>query len=69
VKGYGDTHERGRDRFNDLMAVLPGLAGRPDAAERLAGLRKAANADDTGAALKQAIAALRPEPARADHGR
>jgi indolepyruvate ferredoxin oxidoreductase beta subunit len=69
VKGYGDTHERGRDRFNDLMAVLPGLAGLPDAAERLAGLRKAANADDTGAALKQAIAALRPEPARADHGR
>jgi indolepyruvate ferredoxin oxidoreductase beta subunit len=69
VKGYGDTHERGRERFNDLMRALPDLAGLPDPAERLAELRKAANADDTGAALKQAIAALRPEPARADHSR
>lgn len=69
VKGYGDTHERGRDRFNELMRVLPDLAGLPDPEKRLAELRKAANADDTGAALRQAIAALRPEPAAVEHGR
>jgi indolepyruvate ferredoxin oxidoreductase beta subunit len=63
VKGYGDTHERGRARFDELMAALPDLAARADAAGRLAGLRKAANSDDTGAALKTAIDALRREPA------
>jgi indolepyruvate ferredoxin oxidoreductase, beta subunit len=55
VKGYGDTHERGRARFEQLMQMLPALAQRPDGAAQLAGLRKAANADDTGAALKAAI--------------
>jgi indolepyruvate ferredoxin oxidoreductase beta subunit len=63
VKGYGDTHERGRARFGELMAVLPDLTGHADAVGRLASLRKAANADDTGAALKAAIDTLRREPA------
>jgi indolepyruvate ferredoxin oxidoreductase beta subunit len=58
VKGYGDTHERGRARFDTLIATLPALTGRADAAEKLAALRKAANADDTGAALQASLEAL-----------
>jgi indolepyruvate ferredoxin oxidoreductase beta subunit len=57
VKGYGDTHERGRARFDTLMGLLPALAARPNGAAQLAALRKAANADDTGAALAKAIKA------------
>ena len=59
VKGYGDTNERGRARFDTLMALLPVLAQHPDGAAQLASLRKAANADDTGAALGAAIAAMK----------
>jgi indolepyruvate ferredoxin oxidoreductase, beta subunit len=55
VKGYGDTHERGRARFDTLMGLLPALAQRHDGAATLARLRKAANADDTGVALEAAI--------------
>jgi indolepyruvate ferredoxin oxidoreductase beta subunit len=55
VKGYGDTHERGRVRFDTLMGLLPALAQRTDGATTLARLRKAANADDTGVALDAAI--------------
>lgn len=65
VKGYGDTHERGRARFEDLMAILPRLAAHPDAAGQLAKLRKTADADETGAALREAIVALRAEPDKA----
>jgi indolepyruvate ferredoxin oxidoreductase, beta subunit len=64
VKGYGDTHERGRARFETLMGLLPMLSQRPDGAAQLAVLRKAANADDTGAALTAAIAAMK-EPVAA----
>ncbi len=59
VKGYGDTHERGRARFETLMNVLPDLSRRSDGAAQLAALRKAANADETGTALADAVAALR----------
>ena len=65
VKGYGDTHERGGARFDELMRVLPELTGRADAPRQLARLRKAANADETGLALTAAIAALRSEQAEA----
>jgi len=66
VKGYGDTHERGRARFATLIGLLPALAQRGDAATQLAVLRKAANADDTGAALNAAIAKMKEaEPATA----
>jgi len=64
VEGYGDTNERGRARFDTLMALLPVLSERPDGAAQLAALRKAANADDTGAALDAAIAAMK-EPVAA----
>jgi indolepyruvate ferredoxin oxidoreductase beta subunit len=65
VKGYGDTHERGRARFDALMGTLPELAGRADAAGQLAGLHKAANGDDSGAALAAALSALRADRAAA----
>jgi indolepyruvate ferredoxin oxidoreductase beta subunit len=55
VKGYGDTHERGRANYDRLIAALPALASRTDAAEKLAALRKTANADDSGAALVAAL--------------
>ena len=60
VKGYGDTHERGRARYETLIAMLPSLIGRTDGAAQLAALRKAANADDTGAALNAAIGKMEP---------
>ena len=59
VKGYGDTHERGRARFDTLMSLLPALTQRPDGATQLAALRKAANADDSGAALAKAIEGIK----------
>src|SRR5262249_42962761 len=34
VKGYSDTHERGCKNFKTLMALVPDLAGAPDAAAR-----------------------------------
>jgi indolepyruvate ferredoxin oxidoreductase, beta subunit len=60
VKGYGDTHEGGRAKFHKLLAVLPSLRGRGDAAAQLAGLIKAALADEGGQALDKAIADLMP---------
>ena len=58
VKGYGDTHERGRHKYDALMALLPKLRERGNAARELAGLRKAGMADESGEALKKAIAAI-----------
>ena len=60
VKGYSDTHERGRQRYEALMQMLPQIAHLPDAAATLAKLRKAALADDTGAALTEAIKQTQP---------
>ncbi len=60
VKGYSDTHERGRERYDVLMQLLPRLMELPDPAGALAKLRKAALADDTGAALSSAIKDIRP---------
>jgi len=58
VRGYGDTHERGRECFDALMGVLPHVSHAPDAAATFARLRKAAQADDSGADLARAIAQL-----------
>jgi indolepyruvate ferredoxin oxidoreductase beta subunit len=60
VKGYSDTHERGRERYDTIMQMLPRIMEMPDAAATLAKLRKAALADDTGAALNTAIKDMRP---------
>jgi indolepyruvate ferredoxin oxidoreductase beta subunit len=55
VKGYGDTHERGRARFDTLMQMLPQIADSTDPAGMLATLRKAALADESGVTFSAAI--------------
>ena len=60
VKGYSDTHERGKARYETLMQMLPQIMETADPAATLARLRKAALTDDTGAALTAAIKELRP---------
>ncbi len=69
VKGYGDTHERGRIKFEKLAAFLPRLRerDRPDAL--LEGLIKAALADETDRALDKAIADLSPAAGTGPAGR
>lgn len=57
VKGYGDTHARGSASYAAIMAALPRLSG-PDAAAKLARLRRAASADEDGGKLAEALAAL-----------
>ena len=58
VKGYSDTHARGQGRFDRLMHAARRLAGQPDAADRLRGLREAALQDAEGRALDVAERAL-----------
>ena len=64
VKGYGDTHERGRAKFDKLSALLPRLRERGDAAALLENLIKAALADEGGQTLDKALdkANLMPAP-------
>jgi indolepyruvate ferredoxin oxidoreductase, beta subunit len=66
VKGYSDTHERGRARYDLLMQMLPQIMETADPAATLARLRKAALADDTGVALSVAIKDVRPLPQAAE---
>jgi indolepyruvate ferredoxin oxidoreductase beta subunit len=58
VKGYGETLERGRAKFDKLADTLPRLRDRDNAAVLLGGLIKAALADEGGQALDKAIAEL-----------
>lgn len=59
IKGYGETHARGLANFTTLMAQVPMLARDPQtAATRLAALRRDALADESGARLASAVAAL-----------
>lgn len=58
VKGYGDTHARGLANYRSIMSALPSLAGRSDAAARLAELRQAALADEQGHQLGEHLAGL-----------
>jgi indolepyruvate ferredoxin oxidoreductase beta subunit len=60
VKGYSDTHERGRRNYDALMRLLPRIQETPDPAAAMRALRKAALSDDTGAALNAAIKDIRP---------
>ena len=62
VKGYGDTHERGRAKFDKLAALVPRLRGQDDSGARLEGLVKAALADEGDEALDKAIADLIAAP-------
>ncbi len=58
VKGYGDTHERGRAKFDRLAALVPRLRGQDNSGTRLERLIKAALAEEGDDALDKAIAAL-----------
>jgi indolepyruvate ferredoxin oxidoreductase beta subunit len=66
VKGYSDTHERGKARYDTLIEMLPQIMEAADPAATLARLRKAALTDDTGAALTAAIKELGPIPQAAE---
>jgi indolepyruvate ferredoxin oxidoreductase beta subunit len=55
VKGYGDTHLRGRKNFDLLMAALPKLRPMQDSSKNLKRLREAALADDTGKKLTETL--------------
>jgi indolepyruvate ferredoxin oxidoreductase beta subunit len=69
VKGYGDTHAQGEKNYEAIIAALPLLRGKSDAALRLKNLREAALADDTGEKLAKALpdeGANRPASAKAN---
>ncbi len=59
IKGYSDTHARGQSKFDRVMAVVPLLAPRDDAADWLRRLREAALQDEEGRALDGALATVR----------
>jgi indolepyruvate ferredoxin oxidoreductase beta subunit len=58
VKGYGDTIERGRAKFERIAALLPRLRTRENSGAVLGGLIKTALADEEGRALDQSLAEL-----------
>jgi indolepyruvate ferredoxin oxidoreductase, beta subunit len=58
VKGYGDTHLRGRKNFDLLVAALPKLRPMKDSWKHLKKLREAALADDTSQKLADALREL-----------
>jgi indolepyruvate ferredoxin oxidoreductase, beta subunit len=58
VKGYGDTHLRGRKNFDLLVATLPKLRAMKDSPIYLRKLREAALADDTSQKLAEALREL-----------
>lgn len=53
VRGYGDTHARGLASHATIMAQLPTLLGRRDAAALTRELHEAALADEEGVALRR----------------
>jgi indolepyruvate ferredoxin oxidoreductase beta subunit len=57
LKGYGDTRTRGGASYARIMAAVRGREPEPAMADRVAGLRAAALADDTGESLSRALAA------------
>jgi indolepyruvate ferredoxin oxidoreductase beta subunit len=60
LKGYGDTHRRGRTNFERLFAeaIEPAIeAPGPEATARVKRAREAALADPEGRALETALAA------------
>ncbi len=56
VKGYGDTHSRGWNNYQRVMAKLPQLQSMPQGAAQLQALSHAALADDSGQALEHMLA-------------
>ncbi len=58
VKGYGDTMERTRAQFDEIMTQCRQRLGRERTHEAIAALRLAAVADDTGEAFRRQLASL-----------
>ena len=58
IKGYSDTHARGKRSFERIMAELPRVELRPDAPVVLARLREAALKDEHGRALEAELAKI-----------
>ena len=55
LKGYGDTHVRGSASFDSMMATLPMVRSRDDAAAQFRRLREAALADESGEKLAEML--------------
>ena len=58
VKGYGDTHARGKANFERIVALLDPVSGQQQPARALAELRAAALADETGGKLTETVGRL-----------
>ena len=54
IKGYGDTHARGMSNYQTILDFAARHKGEPGLADKVAQLREAALADDTGHALSLA---------------
>jgi indolepyruvate ferredoxin oxidoreductase beta subunit len=55
IKGYGATHTLGSRNFDAIIAAIPKLRSRADAAGCVRRLREAALADENGAKLTEAL--------------
>ena len=55
IKGYSDTHERGRSKFDRVLSAVPLLEPREDGGQWLKRLREAALLDEEGNALDGAL--------------
>ncbi len=55
IKGYSDTPARGQSKFDRVIAAVPLLAARADAADWMRRLRDAALMDENGIALDGAL--------------
>ncbi|MEZ5889117.1 MAG: DUF6537 domain-containing protein [Xanthobacteraceae bacterium] len=58
MRGYGETRERGRARFETLMQALPAVSALVDPVAALRSLRKAAEVDESGTELARALREL-----------
>lgn len=63
VKGYGDTHARGKANYASIIAIARNMSAKQSDPAIIASLRKTANADDSGAKLKAAIERFQQRPA------
>lgn len=68
IKGYSDTHARGRSKFDRVLGALEMLRGRADAAEWIARLRQAALRDAEGRDLDGALRTVASFGAPAQRG-
>jgi indolepyruvate ferredoxin oxidoreductase beta subunit len=58
IKGYSDTHARGQSKFDRVLAAARRLRGRPDAAQWVRRLRRAALSEEDDTALAGALATI-----------